>query len=34
MSPYSAIIAHTIVAVIVVTVGHYIGAFLVAQFQG
>ena len=34
MSPYSAILAHTIVAVLVITAGHFIGAFLVAQFQG
>ena len=34
MSPYSAILAHTTVAVLVVAASHFIGAFLVARFQG
>jgi VIT1/CCC1 family predicted Fe2+/Mn2+ transporter len=34
MNPYTAILAHTIVAILVVAAGHFIGAFLVARFQG
>jgi vacuolar iron transporter family protein len=34
MSPYSAIFAHTIVAVFVVASSHFIGAFVIARFQG
>ena len=34
MNPYSAILAHILVAVLVVAAGHFIGAFLVARFQG
>jgi vacuolar iron transporter family protein len=34
MSPYSAILAHTIVALLVVAASHFIGAFLIARFQG
>jgi vacuolar iron transporter family protein len=34
MSPYSAICAHTLIAVFVIAAGHFIGAFLVARFQG
>jgi len=34
MSPYSAILIHTIVAVLVVAASNFIGAFLIARFQG
>jgi VIT1/CCC1 family predicted Fe2+/Mn2+ transporter len=34
MNPYTAILAHAIVAIIVVAAGHFIGAVLVARFQG
>jgi VIT1/CCC1 family predicted Fe2+/Mn2+ transporter len=34
MSPYSAILVHTIVAVLVVAASNFIGAFLIARFQG
>ena len=34
MSPYSAILIHTIVAVLVVAASKFIGAFLIARFQG
>ena len=34
MSPYSAILVHTIVAVLVVIASNFIGASLIARFQG
>jgi VIT1/CCC1 family predicted Fe2+/Mn2+ transporter len=34
ISPYPAILTHTIIAVIVVAASNFIGAFLIARFQG
>ena len=34
MNPYTAILVHTIVALFVVTASKFIGAFLIAKFQG
>lgn len=34
ISPYSAILTHTIIAVLVVAASNFIGAFLIARFQG
>jgi VIT1/CCC1 family predicted Fe2+/Mn2+ transporter len=34
ISPYSAILVHTIVAVLVVAASHFIGAFVITRFQG
>jgi vacuolar iron transporter family protein len=34
ISPYSAILVHTIIALLVVAASNFIGAFLIARFQG
>jgi preprotein translocase subunit Sec61beta len=34
INPYSAILAHITVAVIVVIASNFIGAFVIARFQG
>lgn len=34
VDPYSAILAHTIVAVLVIVASNFIGGFLIARFQG
>jgi len=34
ISPYPAILTHTIIAVLVVAASNFIGAFLIARFQG